>query len=62
MKIELTEPETLYIKEVLANDFMTQEAIFRFDLNSAKAIEFIAIRDSLKKKFKILEEDEDADQ
>ncbi len=61
MKIELTEPETLYIKEVLANDFMTQEAIFRFDLNSAKAIEFIAIRDSLKKKFKILEEDEDAD-
>ena len=30
MKIELTEPETLYIKEVLANDFMTQEAIFRF--------------------------------
>jgi len=60
MKIELTEPETLYIKEVLANDFMTQEAIFRFDLNSAKAIEFIAIRDSLKKKFKILEEDEKA--
>jgi len=51
--VELTEKEFLYVQEVLLNDFMTREAIFRHDLNSAKAVKFIKIRDSLKRKFKI---------
>lgn len=53
MKIELTELEISYIKEVLVNDFMTQESMFRLAFNPAKAIEFIVIRNSLKKSLKL---------
>jgi len=53
VKIELTELEILYIKEALVQYFHTQESILKLAFNPADAIEYMVIRNSLKKKFKI---------
>lgn len=56
MKVELTELEFLYIQEALVQDFYTQESMLKLVFNPADAIEYMVIRNSLKKKFKIKDE------